>query len=556
MTMMRNMILAASALLAGASLAAEPKIACRYVFDALGARPATTDLSGHVTDTLVYGNVTGGKTTNAKCYRGFTATDSYVAASNVVGVWGDSWNHAFTCVAWVRNPDMTSTSNHLIARGSNNNSKLSGGNSDNAWQAWITPDGRIGLGLQHWGGVSTNNLKDTATMPPVCTWATDVWYQVAIVQEYKFINQTLFRHLSAYVTAAGSTSIGPSVAELEMFTPAGGSGKNLVIGAAPAGYYSTGIPAGFFKGEIAEVTVYDRVLTTEELLSDVTAFTPTYHPIDAVAKFHWPLDECGSLPTAIDATTNNLSGTTLGQASGGYAAPTGTCYGGFSTTSDKLYATLPATQYFQNGLRNEILFWVRRPEPTSKQQSLLVQNMKDINAAGGSQPWRVSVVEGGAVAIAMQSWNGKTCKTVGEPYEWGNGWNLVSVRFDQVSRDKLISSIIKNEDGTSTTNYQSGACNRIRVYAAPAAKTASSMSLIATAEMPYYNSLFESGKYIVFGSVGSGYYKEFQPAAVLGPRGRIGEASCYIDGWFEDKFRDSLLTDYYRDPRGLFVIVK
>ena len=540
-----------------AEFADRSNLVLHYAMDGLGSCPSVPDLSGNGHDAFSANNVVGGKITNAKCLTGFTSTTSYVCATNVVSTWNANWSF----VTWVRNPNMNGTKPHVIARGAGRDGAAyyDGSGGDNAWQVWIAADGRIGIGIQNWDGSQTNNVSYGEETSPVLTWKPDVWYQVAALCEFSFKNEVRYKKIKVYVTEEGSSAIGEPVAQLEQNTAAGFGGKvsNLVIGAARNGYYSKSHPEGYFDGEICEATLFARTLTTADLLSDVMTFKRSYHATEDFAKLYWKLDETGATPTAVDATGNGFAGTTIGNVSGGYAAPTGTCYGGFAAQGDVLYGTLDNGQYFQNGARNDVVLWVKRPLATSSSTALLAGNMRVIKDPGSSQPWRVFVTEKGAVGVSMQSWNGNVSKTVGEPYAWGKGWHLISIRFDLPTL-QVVSSTQENPDGSVTTNYTSTVCPRIRVYGAPAAKAGeeSELALLVQGTILKENSRLESASNVVFGSAGGGYYKEFRPESALGAGGRIGEVAVTIGGWFDLDYLKSRLSRYWQDPPGLSVILK
>lgn len=541
-----------------AEFADQSNLVLHYAMDGLGSCPSVPDLSGNGHDAFSANNVVGGKITNAKCLTGFTSTTSYVCATNVVSSWSANWSF----VTWVRNPNMNGTKPHVIARGAGKDGAAyydgSGGN--NAWQVWIATDGRIGIGIQNWGGVQTNNVSYGEGTSPVLTWKPDVWYQVAALCEFSSKNDIRYKKIKVYVTAEGSAALGEPVAELEQNTAAGFGGKvyNLVIGAARNGYYNKSHPEGYFDGEICEATLFTRTLTTADLLSDVTTFTRRYHGTEDFAKLYWKLDETGATPTAVDATGNGFDGITAGEVVGGFAAPTGTCYGGFSAENNDLYVTLDDTHYFQNGNQNDVVLWVKRPKATSSSTALLAGNMKVHGSAGMAQPWRVYVTETGAVGVSLQAWNGNVSKTVSEqPYDWGNGWHLFCIRFDRPTL-QVVSSTQENPDGSVTTNYMSSICPRARVYGAPAAKAGeeSDLKLLVEGVIRRNNSKLEIGGNLVFGFAGSGYYKEFQPKSILGANGRIGEVAVAIGGWFDLGYLKSRLSRYWQDPPGLLVILR
>lgn len=516
----------------------------QFAFDGVGVCPQVCDISGGGYQAIISNNVYGCRTTNAKCFSGFDTETSSVVVTNAVG----GWTRDCTVVGWVRNLNLDSTKPHLLFRAGGRTEPYDGFQKDNSWQVSVDTNGAVVIGLQDWNAKTTNNVN---TVLPV-DWQSDVWYQVAVTVKAPKVGSLYEKDIAVYVTPQGCATVGEPVSRLEHSSNAGfGSSRNLIVGAARAGYHSP-FKGGYLDGEIAGVTMFDRVLTTEELLHDVSTFQMTSHPIDAYADFHWNLNETGDLPVAVDATPNGINGITTGGVSGGDRAPQGTSYKGFASTSDKLYASGISFNKGESGDRkgrNELLLWVRRPEATAERTTLLAGSMNNPDAPGQSQPWRVSVGEDGAVSIAMQSWNGKVTRTTGEPYAWGKEWHLVSIRFDCPT---LQLEVVKE----GITNWANGVCNRIVVSTAPAAKTGGRMQVLAEAHIPVYNSLLPDVKNLVFGSAGSGFYKEFQPESVLGPKGRLGEILYKSSGWFDADYKNSLLSAYYVNPLGTMLIIR
>ena len=530
------LVLTGTALAARAEISDKTGLLCQYFLGGDGTTTELPDLSGNGHTATVNGNAATVTKTNVKAMSGFLSATDNVCVPNIVADWAKAW----TFVAWVRNPNLTTTKNHLIVRG---------GTSENAaisaWQAWITPEGGLGLGFVDKGEQVASNVNAEQGRPAALTWEKDVWYQVAITFQYtKLSGDRRGKTMTAYVTKAGSSSLGEPVATLELvnYNGMGNKAFNLVLGGGYEGWYKVGNPGGSLDGEMSEVSFYyERNLTTAELLEDVQSYCPQYYEMTEYATIHWNLDEKGPTPTAADATGHDFDGTTSGSVVGGYAAPTGTCYGGFLDVGSDLFVTLDKKTYFQGGDYNEILLWVKRPVATANSTALLAGNMSQHSDAGAAQPWRVYVTEDGAVGVSMQSWNGYVTKSVGEPYEWGKKWNLVSIRFD---RPKL--------SGGSATY------NRIRVHAAPMAKPGEEEDFVLLCEgaLERDNSALEGGGVLVFGAVGSGYYDQFQPKSVLGSAGRIGEISVVMDGQFEFDYLKSLLSCYYEDSRGMLMLLR
>ena len=530
-----------------------------YAMDEVGMAPVVHDSSGNghhafITNDWQSVRVSGGLISNEKCFYGFENNQCQVVATNVVANSGRNWS--FVC--WVRNPDMTSAANHVIARGacslSTDPDKYDGCYYNNAWQVWITPEGAMAVQMQNWGG-SPNHDSVTGE---VLTWERDVWYQIAVVETfYVHDGDTRFRKISVYVTKAGSESIGEPAVEMVWDTPPGygtGTGPyNLIIGAARTGEYA--MPNGYLKGDMRDAWLFTRTLGVSELLADVQAFSPSWHATDDYATFHWNLDETGETPVAVDATGNGYDGVSTNGVRGGFPAPVGTCYGGFKQDVDSLYVDLGSARYFSSN-RSEVVLWVKKPSPTAANNALLAGNVDAVSSTsiGKNQSWRVFVEESGAVGILLRDWNNHTDRAVGTPYNWGNGWNLVSIKFDHPSRDHLIGSV--NAD-TGVTNYTAGTCCRIRVYAAPAAEAGreGDFTLLAECEGSWVGKV-AYGQWLVFGHSGPAWQNAFKPASILGEDGRLGEVAFKTGGWFEFDYLRSRLARYYEPPRGFMIILQ
>ena len=355
-----------------------------YAMDEMGRAPVVHDGSGNghhafITNDWQSVRVSGGLMSNEKCFYGFENNQCQVVATNVVANWGRNWS--FVC--WVRNPDMTSAQNHVIARGACSNSTspdtYDGCYYNNAWQVWITPEGAMAVQIQNWGGTPNH---DSVT-GEVLTWESDAWYQIAVVETfYVHDGDTRYRKISVYVTKAGSSSIGDPAVEMVWDTAPGygtGTGPyNLIIGAARNGSYS--MPNGYFKGEMRDAWLFTRTLDVSELLADVQAFAPSWHATDDYATFHWNLDETGETPIAVDATGNGYTGVSTNGVQGGFPAPVGTCYGGFKQDVDSLYVDLVSTRCFSDSNRSEVVLWVKKPSPTAANTALLAGNVTEVDS--------------------------------------------------------------------------------------------------------------------------------------------------------------------------------
>ena len=521
-----------------------------WKFDGNGNRPVATDISGHGRDGASSNTVCGCVNSNVKAFNGFTANTSYVCITNALGY---TWEYEWTFVAWVRNPDWSSTVPHLIARGCKDGNTF-GKNSDNAWSLWIDTSGRVRVGLQISGKAYTNDVDAVRTVE----WKRDTWYQVALV--FGQLNNPHRDETKVYVTEAGAESIGDPVVDWTYETSGYLYGSNaLTVGAAEQGWLSVAHPGGCFKGDIRDVSVWSARLSTSDLLSDVQSFNEAWHATDDYATFHWNLDETGETPVAVDATGNGYDGVSINGVQGGFPAPVGTCYGGFKQDVDSLYVNLDSSRYFSDSNRSEVVLWVKKPSPTAANTALLAGNVVegfDGTSSEKNQSWRVFVEESGAVGILMRDWNSHIDRAVGMPYDWGNGWNLVSIKVDLVSRDHLIGSV-NTVDGTVVTNYTAGTCSRIRVYAAPAEKAGheGDFTLLAECEGSWKGRL-AYGKGLVFGHSGPAWQDAFEPASILGKKGRLGEVAFKTGGWFEFDYLRSRLARYYEPPQGLIISVR
>lgn len=515
-----------------------------WKFDGKGDRPVATDMSGHGRDGASSNTVCGCVNSNIKAFNGFTANTSYVCITNALG---GTWEYTWTFVAWVRNPDWSSTVPHIIARGCTDSSTF-GKNSNNAWTLWIDTEGRVRVGLQIDGKGYTNDVNAVRTVE----WKRDTWYQVALV--FGQLQSPHREETKVYVTEAGAESIGDPVVDWTYETPGYLFGcKALTVGAAEQGWLSVAHPGGYFKGDIRDVSVWNTRLSTADLLGDVQSFNEAWHSTDDYATFHWNLDETGETPVAVDATGNGYDGVSTNGVQGGFPAPVGTCYGGFKQDVDSLYVDLVSTRCFSDSNRSEVVLWVKKPSPTAANNALLAGNVTEVDSTsrGKVQCWRVFVEESGAVGILMNDWNGHIDRAVGTPYDWGKGWNLVSIKVDLVSRDHLMSS-----PSAGVTNYIAGTCSRIRVYAAPAAKAGreGDFTLLAECEGSW-TGRFAYGKWLVFGHSGPAWQPEFKPASILGEDGRLGEIAFKTGGWFEFDYLKSRLARYYEPPLGMIMIV-
>ena len=535
---------------AWADIFSTESLVCHYRFNGMGAGKTVADLSGNENVATASGNVVLNTKSNAKVFEGFTSTTSYILCTNVV-----QEAESFTIIAWVRNPDLTSSSVHLIARRGGSANYPDGHGAVNTWQTWLTTDGRLAIGAvpsYNAAKIATNNVDFAGYLPTKLTWEEDVWYQVAVVCEYEKVGNVYKRHFSGYVTKRGAAAIGDPVSTLDFDGVEGwGTGQNLVIGAARFGYYKIGCPEGMFKGEMAEAAYFSRALSTDEILNDVQCFSPTFASTDDFAKFHWNLDEKGLLPTASDATGNGFDGETEGRVCGVADVNGSGCYRGFSGLGDCLFATLDENPFADWFDRANLVLWVKNPVPAGSTRALLAAAMRSDRT--DLQAWRVNVETNGAVGISMEPWTSVdecSVRVVGEPYDWGHKWHLVSIRLDTPNNFPVYSNITQNVDGSSTTNWTTGSSVRIRVYVAPATEQPKDAEFKLMAEgriLKYNRALCGQANRLVFGSAPKGYYCPFTDD-VLGAQGCLGEIAFSKSTWFEFDYLRSRLTRYAKDP--------
>ena len=309
-TVVLSVLVAGSALLANKAWAAfdasSNGLQLYWRCDEKGRRPDAHDSSGNGRTGVASNNVSGCVLSNVKAFSGFTTADSFLSHDSVGGTVGNWSSKSWTVVVWTRNPNMSSTSPHTIARGVQPVNGFGKG-KDNSWQVWLDQSGKIRAGIRYANGsnIATNSVEGL----PAVEFATDTWYQVAMSYERTKVDSTYTHNIKVRMAAAGAASIGEPVLD---FRPEStyvmyGSAA-LCVGGGPAGYYKCH-PAGFFGGDIRDVSVWDRVLTDKELLADVQSFREEWHDIDDFALLHWKMNETGVRPTAVDSTTNGLDGT-------------------------------------------------------------------------------------------------------------------------------------------------------------------------------------------------------------------------------------------------------
>ncbi len=408
--------------------ASDTSLRLYWKFDGKGNRPVATDVSGHSRDGASSNTVCGCVNSNIKAFNGFTANTSYVCCTNALG---GTWEYQWTFVAWVRNPDWSSTAPHMIARGCRNGSTF-GKNSDNAWSLWIDTQGRVRVGLQIGGRGYTNDVNAVRTVE----WKRDTWYQVALV--FGQLNNPHRDETKVYVTEAGAESIGDPVVDWTYETASYLFGCTaLTVGAAEQGYYSVAHPGGCFKGDIRDVSVWGKRLSTADLLGDVQSFNESWHELDEVALLHWRFDETGELPSAVDSTTNGLAGTSFGNVEGRVGSHTN-FYSGFTSMGSYVGAALPIPFTSESDMtlkKFDVLMWVRNPRIATGEKAVLAcGSLNDKYGNNETIPWEVWLNDDGSVEAGIWDWGGTTYTAASEPLAWEPGrWYQVLIRHDYLA---------------------------------------------------------------------------------------------------------------------------
>ena len=553
----------AAALVASAAVAGytdETGLQFHWALDGLGARPAIPDLSGHGRDGTAYSNVVGGVTHNFKCLDGFTSLYSCIFNTNAVeGV--TVWQQPFSFSCWIRNPDMTSTANHFIARGAgkdvNQADRYDSQKQDIGWQLWMTQEGRFAVGVQLTGSAFvTNNLLDEAVIPEPVTFAPDVWYQLTVNVDYESTpvsgnKNACHRRISVYLTPEGAESVGDPVAYVDFELAKNISAKmpNVVVGAARAGYYPVSAPGGYFDGDICEVNLFSRLLDEDDILSDVRSFSHRYHPVDDVALLHWKLDEPEGAVRAADATGHGLEGVLTNGVHGGFRSPSGTAFGGF--TNYDCFVCGPMTNADEVSSVSEISFWVRPPSVFGE-ISVLAGGTIDISTFRNN-PWRLGVTEEGRVNLAMCSYSGTTRTFESEPLEWKpSSWYHVLVRHD---RPMWSGEEVTTNGDVVVTNTISRRVEHMKVYVTEAVRGAETFRLgvpVVDGLLDFKTGQFSTWQNFFIGGAEAGYYSCFRPA---------GSWNGLIDDVFiscakvEDEYYGELARPYLDEKRPGFLLI-
>lgn len=476
--------------------------------DEKGQRPDVQDSSGNGRHGVASNNVSGCVLSNVKAFAGFTTSDSFLSQESVGSAVGNWSSKSWTVVVWARNPDMSSTSPHTIARGVQ--TKGFGKGADNSWQVWLDAEGRMRAGIRYATGLhfATNSVEGL----PAVEFAPDTWYQVAMSYERTQAGSAYTHNIKVRVTAAGAASVGEPVLD---FSPESAyvmyGSTALCVGGGPGGYYKSH-PAGFFGGNIRDVSVWNRVLTDEELLADVQSFKDEWHDIDDFALLHWKMNETGTLPAAMDSTPNGLDGTSFGNVAGRARTTTTNCYAGFTSSASYVGAVLPIT--FSGTRKFDVLMWVRNPDLREEGHMILARGSRDNYGRNSDIGWQVWVNHDGSVSVRTRDWGGREEAATSEPLEWKSGqWHQVLVRRD----------------------YLSNVSDRFRVYVTPAGQDTAFGDPVVT--MSSTRAIGSGSQFSVGGGeVGWG---STQPGGFWG--GEIGDVSFVANAHYETAFLNSLL---------------
>ena len=496
--------------------------------DEIGMNPIAADSSGNGRTGAGSNTVSGCVNSNIKAFSGFTANNSYLCVTDALGDASDAaWGYSWSFVTWIRNPDWSSTVPHIIAEGCGGN--LFGRYGDNSWSLWLDTQGRVRVGLQVQARSVTNNESEARTV----AWTSNVWYQVALIFKQQDEGGVRTELAKVYVTPAGSASIGEPV--VDMSYDAGTdwlyNSRDLIVGASEGGYYGDAIPSGCFKGDIRNVSVWKRLLTTDDLLADVQSFKEEWHDIDNFALLRWKMNETGTLPTAADSTTNVVDGTSFGNVVGQLS--TTNAYAGFTSQSSYVGAELPISfgaDYNYVARRFDLLMWVRNPTPPSGGIAVLARGSKNGYGAGGDIPWQLWVNGDGSLEVGTWDWGGGIEKRASSPFAWERGrWYQVLMRRDYSGNQTDLFSVWVTPAGVDSALGE------------PVVSVATTRSIIADA------------KHFSVGGGEDGYFSK-----ILGGSwgGEIADVSFLSGKHYETAFLNSLLPAWYFPPRGTIVIVR
>ncbi len=241
-----------------------------YTLNELGVKPDAVDATTNGFDACSFGNVVGGSTSfDGTSYGGFTSTGSYVALTN--GPTAHFREKSSSLIMWVRPQGWLEDRNHLLMRIFKTDNKF-GADGDVPLQLWVDSEGRMNLGIQNWGGKFA-----TVTSEPL-VWNEKRWHQVALIfSRKKYTNNSLSYNFKVYVTPRGAEAISEPVIDHSISWGATGlaDGKWFLFGGGAKGWYSVSAPAGYWNGEIDEISFYDaRLLDEVSLLDNLNRFKP------------------------------------------------------------------------------------------------------------------------------------------------------------------------------------------------------------------------------------------------------------------------------------------
>lgn len=519
----------AAALVASAAVAGstdETGLQLHWAMDELGPCPTVIDSSGNGRNGIAHSNVVGDVSSVFKCLRGFTTPYSSISVTNAVDD-VTVWQKDFSFSCWIRNPDMTSTDNHLIARGTGKPPAASEDpdvyystvydmyKKDIGWQLWMTPEGRFVVGLQA-SGTSTNTLLNAVDPIAPVSFRKDVWYLVTLTVAYEKVSSSVKRRIvKVYLTAEGTGSVGDPLVESTIDFAASLSAKDrsFVVGAGRQGYYLNAAPAGYFNGDICEVKLFSRLLEADDILAEVRSFRHRYHNVDDFAWMHWKLDDGAGATQAADSTGNGHDGILTNGVCGGMKSPNGTAFGGF--TNESCFVSTPMTNALDADAVCDISLWVKPPAAFTGTH-VLISAAKTL--AFRDNPWRVAVTQEGCLSLSMSTYGSYTTNLVSAPLSWSPGeWHHVLIRHDQPKwRGE---SVTTNDLGVVTTNAVSRDVDHMCVYMTKAVRGTESFEIgdpVVDCTFDFKTGQFSTWQNVVLGAAAAGFYPAFRPAGCWG----------------------------------------
>lgn len=514
-----------------------------------GATPTAADTTSNGRNGTANGNVKGcgSGSTNVKSYGGFTSNTSYVYINQAKDTESGKWMGRWSFVAWVRNPDLTSTSPHIIARGSLKSNL--GNNGANPWCIWIDTEGKVNLAFQ----VVTDGARTMVEEQKTVNWSDGKWRQVAVVFSQTVASGTYTRTADVYVTQSGADEVNKLFTFTDKSTNSiqGGDNTALLVGAGQKGNNATAAPAGYFAGEIRDVSVWTKNLTAAELLADVKTFKDEWHGIDDFALLHWKMDGSGAKPTATDTAAKADGASAINGVSSGNVVGKPDArpphFKGFTTTAS--YVAAEKTVAFPKQF--DVLMLVRNPALVAGNKAVLARG--SYQDSGLKVPWQAWINENGSIGAGTQDTGTRVSIGEGEAFAWERGkWHLVLIR-----RDTAV-------DETSASDVR----DRVRVYVAKTgseslgdpveALTEAKNSLktaraISTGEVQFSVGGGETG--IRDGNQWNTNKTEVKiPGGYWG--GQIADVSFVSGGHYDDAFLLKLLKEWDYKQQGLTVIVR